>query len=97
MMATARFPMLRMTQDALIRDRFICQSLLLTLLLIFVGWQSAGAADVKQVPLWDGETSATPDGPLINRYGGPVVHQGGTKITVSHVTNVVHAGQGAYP
>jgi hypothetical protein len=33
---------------------------------------------------------------LINRYGGPVVHQGGTKITVSHVTDVVHTGNGAY-
>jgi len=52
--------------------------------------------DVKQVPLWDGETSETPDGSLINRYGGPVMHQGGTKITVSHVTDVVHSGHGAY-
>lgn len=60
------------------------------------GPASGQTTDVKQVPLWDGETSATPDGDLINRFGGPVVHLGDTKTTVRHVTDVVHTGCGAY-
>lgn len=68
------------------------------LLALLLAWADgrAGAADVKEVPLWDGETRESPDGLLINRYGGPVVHQGGTKVTVSHETGVVHSGRGAY-
>lgn len=93
---TARFPVRRRARDGPIKERFACMGFLLVLLLVFLGWQAAEAADVKQVPLWDGETSATPDGLLINRFGGPVVHLGATKTTVSHVTDVVHAGHGAY-
>lgn len=93
---TGRAQVMGRARAGLIRDRLARMSLLVALLIVFGGWQEAGAADVKQVPFWDGETSATPDGPLINRYGGPVVHQGATKITVSHVTDDVHSGHGAY-
>lgn len=58
--------------------------------------QGAYAVDVKRAPLWDGETSDVPDGALVNRYGGPVVHGGATKTTVSRVIDVVRSGSAAY-
>lgn len=73
-----------------------CLPLMLMLLFCSAAWPALQAPDVKQVPLWDGETSSTPDGALVNRYGGPVVHQGTTKTTVSRVANVFHSGRGAY-
>lgn len=36
--------------------------------------------DISQIPWWDGETSVSPDGPLINRYGGLPIASGGTTI-----------------
>lgn len=87
--------LMRMMLSVLFRN-LAFRSLLRAVLLIFVGWQFANAADVKQVPLWDGETSGTPDGLLINRYGGPLVHLDKTKTVVTHVTDVVHTGHGAY-
>src|SRR5678816_2591492 len=84
-----------------IGDSMNCKGLFIVLLLTFVNCHSAQAADVKQVPLWDGETrgyltSDTPAELLLNTYGGSVVHMGTTKVTVSHVTSVVHSGIGAY-
>jgi len=65
------------------------------LLLLLASACTGQATDLRSVPFWDGETSPTPDGPLINRYGGPPIHLGGTKTRVSHTTGVVHSGSGA--
>jgi hypothetical protein len=54
------------------------------------------AVDVKRVPFWDGETSVVPDGPLLNRFGGPVVHQGGTRTSVSRAAEALRTGQAGY-
>jgi hypothetical protein len=58
----------------------------------------AAAADIRQVPLWDGETSEPPDGSatLINRFGGPVVHLGQTGTELARVAGKIHSGTGAY-
>ena len=90
---------LRIRRSVVFRDRLIFETLLLASFLVFFAWQSAGAENVKEVPLWDGETNANPADTLLNRYGGPVVHDedgnNGT-ITVSRVTDVFHSGNGAY-
>ena len=68
----------------------------LLLCLVSTLSQPLPAVDVSLVPLWDGETSATPDGLLINRYGGLPVFGGGTNMLLSHSTSQVHSGNGAY-
>jgi hypothetical protein len=40
--------------------------------LAFIPLTSVECADVKQVPFWDGETSAMPDGLLINHASRPL-------------------------
>ncbi len=69
------------------------QILLLFALVLFAA--PVEAVDVSVVPLWDGETSSTPDGLLVNRFGGQPVHGGGN-LVVSHASSQVHSGDGAF-
>ncbi len=51
------------------------------------------ANDLTVSPFWDGETAATPDGPLINRYGGAPLQ---FRTNVGFTTETLHSGNGAY-
>lgn len=80
--------------------RMRAHGLAIAILAALLGLSVAGAfaqsTDLSIVPFWDGETSATPDGPLINRFGGPVIDHGGTKTSVQLTTSTVHSGTGAF-
>ena len=51
------------------------------------------AKNISEVPFWDGETT-DPSGLLLNRFGGNPVT--GISATITHVTNVVRSGRGAF-
>ncbi len=80
--------------DLRMSERYIAT--LLGVLLVGSIAVDCRAIDISQVPLWDGETSSTPNGPLINRFGGQPVHLGGTQMQVQRTTATVHAGAGGY-
>ncbi len=63
-----------------------------------VGQSAVGTAYTPQhnlsiVPFWDGETN-DPSSRTMNRFGGPIVP--GAKATVSHTTETVRTGLGAF-
>jgi len=61
---------------------------------VFAGGSVVLAGELTVVPFWDGETATTPDGPLVNRYGGASPNQ--FRTSVSRTTSTVHSGTGGY-
>jgi hypothetical protein len=57
---------------------------------------NAFGGDISVIPWWDGETSVTPHGALINRFGGQPVFGGGALTNVQRTATAARSGGAGY-